>query len=56
MKITLEKELHKLQRELNSPRLNSYRIGDESEEEKQRQTERATKLKRFNEILATLNQ
>ena len=50
----LEKELHKLQRELNSPRLCTYLLGDESEFEKNRQRERASKLARFNEILVTL--
>ena len=55
MKDKLLKELHKLQRELNSPRLMTYILGDESEEEKNRQKERASKLARFNEILAVLN-
>ena len=50
----LEKELHRLQRELNSPRLMTYTPGDQSEQETNRQRERASKLARFNEILATL--
>lgn len=55
MREKLLKELHKLQRELNSPRLMTYILGDESEEEKNRQKERSSKLARFNEILAVLN-
>ena len=51
----LLKELRRLQRELNSPRLMDYIPGDESEQEKSRQAERASKLARFNEILAVLN-
>ena len=51
----LENELHKLQRDLNSSRLSTYREGDNSEEEKARQKERAVKLARFNEVLALLN-
>ena len=51
----LLKELHRLQRDLNSPRLMTYILGDESEEEKSRQIERASKLARFHEILAVLN-
>lgn len=51
----LEKELHRLQRDLNSSRLQTYREGDNSEEEKARQRERASKLARFNEVLALLN-
>lgn len=51
----LEKELRKLQRDLNSHRLRTYIQGDESEEEKSRQRERAAKLARFHEILNTLN-
>lgn len=51
----LQKELKRLQRELNSPRLNSYRIGDTSEAEQQRKAEREVKLSRFNEILNALN-
>jgi len=33
----------------------TYILGDESEEEKSRQIERASKLARFHEILAVLN-
>ncbi len=54
MKTILEKELHRLQRDLNSSRLGTYREGDNSEEEKDRQTERAEKLDRFNEVLRLL--
>ena len=52
----LIKELQKLQRELNSSRLSTYKEGDTSEEEKARQRERASKLKRFYEILEVLNE
>jgi hypothetical protein len=48
------KELKKLQRDLNSRRLSTYREGDTSQEEMARQKEREVKLKRFNEILKTL--
>jgi hypothetical protein len=51
----LIKELHKLQRELNSSRLNTYIEGDNSEEEISRQAERKIKLDRFYEVLALLN-
>lgn len=51
----LLKELRRLQRELNSHRLMDYIPGDESEQEKSRQAERASKLARFHEILAVLN-
>jgi len=51
----LLKELRRLQRELNSPRLSTYVLGDESEEEKNRQRERDAKLARFNDILNILN-
>ena len=51
----LLKELHRLQRELNNPCLSTYILGDESDEEKNRQRERAAKLTRFNEILNLLN-
>ena len=51
----LLKELRRLQRELNSPRLSTYVLGDESEEEKKRQRERDAKLARFNDILNILN-
>lgn len=50
----LEKELHRLQRELNSHRLLDYIPGDTSEQEQNRQRERASKLARFNEILQVL--
>ncbi len=51
----LLKELRKLQRELNSPRLQTYIEGDDSEQEANRKRERESKLARFNEILGTLN-
>jgi hypothetical protein len=47
----LEKELRKLQRELNSGRLSTYKQGDKSEEEMNRQKERAEKMARFYEVL-----
>ena len=50
----LKKELNSLQRQLNSQRLSTYREGDTSQEEMDRQRERASKLKRFSEILLTL--
>jgi hypothetical protein len=52
----LLKELHKLQRELNSHRLGTYIPGDQSEAEENRKRERASKLARFNEILKVLNE
>ena len=52
----LTKELQRLQRELNSSRLGTYREGDNSEEEMARQSERKVKLERFNEILEILRQ
>jgi len=52
----LEKELHRLQRDLNSKRLLTYFEGDTSNEELQRQKERASKLVRFNETLNLLNE
>lgn len=52
----LEKELHKLQRELNSSRLQTYIEGDKSEEEKARKKEREMKLSRFNEVLRLLRE
>jgi hypothetical protein len=52
----LIKELQKLQRDLNSDRLNTYREGDNSDEEKARQRERESKLVRFNEILELLRE
>ncbi len=51
----LLKELRRLQRELNSPRLRTYILGDTSPEEISRKQERESKLNRFNEILTTLN-
>ena len=51
----LEKELRRLQRDLNSHRLLDYIPGDQSEEEQNRQRERAVKLARFNEISKILN-
>ena len=55
LKDKLLKELRRLQRDLNSPRLMTYILGDTSEEEKNRQQERAVKLARFNEVLKLLN-
>ena len=52
----LLKELRRLQRDLNSPRLSTYIEGDQSEEEQARQRERASKLARFHEILNTLKE
>jgi hypothetical protein len=52
----LMKELQKLQRELNSPRLSRYTEGDNSQEEIARKRERASKLNRFNEILDLLRE
>ena len=52
----LEKELHKLQRDLNSSRLQTYIEGDSSEEEKARKREREVKLARFNEVLRLLRE
>lgn len=46
------KELHKLQRELNSPRLRTYIEGQRDQDIER---ERAVKLSRFNEILTILN-
>ena len=56
MREKLTKELMKLQRELNSSRLNSYFEGDTSEAEMARRRERESKLARFNDILKTLNE
>lgn len=53
---SLEKELRKLQRDLNSERLRTYREGDNSEEEIARQKEREVKLARFNEVLSLLRE
>jgi hypothetical protein len=52
----LEKELHSLQRDLNSSRLQTYIEGDNSEEEKARQRERTSKIIRMNEVLSLLNE
>jgi hypothetical protein len=52
----LEKELHRLQRDLNSSRLQTYIEGDNSEEEKARQRERTSKIIRMNEVLSLLNE
>jgi hypothetical protein len=52
----LEKELRKLQRELNSGRLSTYKQGDKSEEEMNRQKERAEKMARFYEVLKLLRE
>jgi hypothetical protein len=49
---TALKELHKLQRELNSPRLRTYIEGQRDQDIER---ERAVKLSRFNEILTILN-
>lgn len=46
------KELRKLQRELNSPRLGTYIVGQRDQDIER---ERAVKLSRFNEILIMLN-
>ena len=56
LQANLMKELQKLQRELNSQRLMQYTVGDDSQEEMARKRERASKLARFNEILATLRE
>jgi hypothetical protein len=53
---SLEKELRKLQRDLNSSRLRTYKEGDTSEEEMARQRERASKLARFDEVLQLLRE
>jgi len=51
----LVKELNSLQRQLNSSRLQTYIEGDTSEEAVALKRERASKLRRFNEILEVLN-
>lgn len=51
----LLKELQKLQRDLNSSRLQTYIEGDNSEEAMANKRERASKMARFNEVLAMLN-
>jgi hypothetical protein len=52
----LTKELLKLQRDLNSSRLRTYKEGDTSEQEMARRRERESKLTRFNEVLGLLRQ
>jgi predicted ABC-type ATPase len=52
----LLKELNKLQRDLNSSRLSTYNEGDDSDEANALKRERESKLTRFNEVLATLNE
>ena len=52
----LEKELRKLQRDLNSSRLLTYVEGDKSEGEMARKRERDAKLARFNEVLRLLGE
>lgn len=52
----LQKELHKLQRDLNSSRLSTYTDGDNSPEEMDRKNEREIKLARFNEVLQLLRE
>lgn len=53
---SLEKELRKLQRDLNSSRLGTYREGDVSDEAKALRKEREVKLARFNEVLQLLRE
>ena len=53
---SLTKELYRLQRELNSSRLGTYREGDFSQEAMDRKNEREVKLARFNEVLKELRQ
>jgi len=53
---SLIKELHRLQRDLNSSRLGTYREGDVSQEEMDRKKEREVKLARFNEVLKELRE
>ncbi len=50
----LTKELHKLQRDLNSSRLSTYIEGDKSQKEMDRQRERQSKLARMSEVLLQL--
>jgi hypothetical protein len=56
VKDSLLKELHKLHRDLNSSRLNTYLEGDNSEQEMARRRERESKLARFNEVRRLLNE
>jgi len=53
---SLKKELFRLQRELNSSRLQTYRLGDVSQEAIDRKKEREVKLARFNEVLKQLRE
>lgn len=53
---SLTKELNRLQRELNSSRLQTYRLGDNSQEAINRKNEREVKLARFNEVLKELRE
>jgi len=55
-KENLEKELRRLQRDLNSNRLLVYIEGDTSDEQMARNKERSVKLKRFNEVLELLRE
>ncbi|HRH53157.1 MAG TPA: hypothetical protein PLN38_07525 [Chitinophagales bacterium] len=52
----LEKELHKLQRDLNSSRLRTYTDGDNSDEVIARKKEREVKLARFQEVMKLLKE
>lgn len=52
----LEKELRRLQRELNSQKLGTYREGDNSKEAKERIKEREEKLNRFHQVLKELRE
>jgi hypothetical protein len=56
LKEKFEKELRRLQRDLNSQRLSTYILGDTSDNEVARQKERAGKLERFNEVLGLLRE
>jgi hypothetical protein len=56
LKDNLEKELNRLLRQINSPRLSVYTKGDTSEEEMSRRRERASKIARKDEILRVLNE
>lgn len=53
---SLEKEVRKLQRDLNSSRLSTYMEGDNSEEALALRKEREVKLARFNEVLKLLRE
>jgi hypothetical protein len=52
----LEKELRKLQKELNSSRLGTYREGDNSQEALALKKEREVKLARFQEVMKLLKE